>query len=133
MIEAKEWMKFAENAHLICFNEKRPDAMNRIDYALVVEENDMPLAYMTIKELDSETVYMQYGGAFPSAKNTIKSFQSYEVMMNFLKENYKLGLTLIENTNTAMMKFAMKFGLRVTGLKLFNGIILLEHSIKFKE
>jgi hypothetical protein len=131
-----EWKALAQNAHLACFGEIRDPAMNRIDYALMAADDGTPCAYMTCRELDSESVYMQYGGAFPGTKGTIKSLQSYAMFLRFLSEKYKRGTTLIENTNHPMMKFAMKMGLNITGVRYFkeNGEtkILLEHAIEWR-
>jgi len=132
-LSAAEWEKYSEQAHLICFQEIRPAAINRIDFALVVDDGGLPQAYMTCRETDSETIYMQYGGAFPSAKGTIKSFKAYQLMLDALSGKYKYGTTLIENTNTAMLKFAMQSGLRVIGVRNFCGSILLENFIDWRK
>lgn len=126
---SEQWSKYAETAHLICFDENRPADMNRIDFALVVEEDSVPLCYTTCREVDSETVYMQYGGAFPSAKGTIKSYAGYGLIIEHLLHNYANITTLIENKNTVMLKFAMKVGFLITGLRNYKNTVLLEHSI----
>ncbi|MNY47228.1 hypothetical protein D3C86_1824810 [compost metagenome] len=107
--------------------------MNRIDFALMTELDGVPLSYMTCREVDEETVYMAYGGSFPSAKNTALSFQSYQAFIEYLSTKYKRATTLIENTNFPMLKFAMKEGLVITGLRNFKGSILLEHSIEWNK
>lgn len=130
---ADQWKQYSEQAHLICFNEHRPADMNRIDFALVADLDGIPQAYMTCREVDAETVYMQYGGAFPSAKGTVKSFRSYEAILGKLSSVYKHGTTLIENTNTPMLRFAMQAGLRVIGVRNFKQSILLEHFIEWRQ
>ena len=126
-----EWDKYSQDAHAVCFGEVRPAGMNRIDFALTTIENDIPLSYMTCREVDSESIYMQYGGAFPSAKGSVKSFISYTMMINHLSTRYKRASTLISNTNHAMLKFAMKVGLEIIGVRLFKGEIFVEHLIEF--
>lgn len=128
-----EWDKYAEYAHLVCFDEHRPKEMNRYDFALVAEEDGKPLTYMTCREFDSETIYMAYGGSFPSAKGTIKSFRAYELCLEYLSKQYSQGTTLIENDNYPMLKFAMKQGLKVIGVRSFKDSVLLEHLIIWKE
>lgn len=128
---ADQWKQYSEQAHLICFSEHRPADMNRIDFALVADVDGVPQTYMTCREVDSETVYMQYGGAFPSAKGSIKSYRGYEAMLARLADAYKYGTTLIENTNTPMLRFAMQAGLRVIGVRNFKQSILLEHFIEW--
>jgi hypothetical protein len=128
-----EWKILAQNAHLACFNEDRSPEMNRIDFAILVVDNDVPIAYGTFREVDSETVYMQYGGSFPNVRSTIKSFKAYCACLRYLKERYKRVTTLIENTNLVMMKFAMKQGLRIIGIRNFKGSILLEHFMEWSK
>lgn len=130
-MSSSEWDKYSADAHLICFGEERPAGMNRIDFALTAIEGDIPQAYMTCREVDSESVYMQYGGAFPSSKGTIKSFIGYTSMIAELAHRYKRASTLISNKNHAMLKFAMKVGLDIIGIRNFKGEIFLEHLIEF--
>lgn len=130
-VSQQEWMKISSEAHELCFNERRDPSFERIDFALVVAMGSTPVAYMTCKELDAESIYMQYGGAFPSGRDTALSFRAYSSMIDYLSQNYVRGGTLIENTNTAMLKFAMKKGLLITGVRNFKGSILLEHCIEF--
>lgn len=128
VLSSDEWSVFAEAAHLAVFGEHRPSSMNRIDFALVSEKDGVPMSYTTIREVDSESVYMNYGGSFPSAKGTIYSMKSYIAFIDFLKSKYQNITTLIENTNTPMLKFAMKAGLVVIGVRTFKKSILLEHA-----
>lgn len=127
ILSSSEWLQISEAAHLVCFNEVRPSGMERIDYALVVEKDGIPLGYATIRETDSESVYLQHGGALPSAIGTTTSFSCYLLVVNYLMENYQRISTLIENTNTPMLKFAMKAGLRIVGIRNIRNSILLEN------
>lgn len=127
-----DWAKYSETAHLVVFDETRPTALERINFALVVETDEgVPAAYSTIKELDSETAYFQYGGSFPGTKGTTASLRAYKLIMGFISKAYKRAGTLIENTNTPMLKFAMNEGWLITGMRVFDGKILLEHKIDF--
>lgn len=132
-LSPQEWEGLAEQAHLAVFGEVRPASMNRIDFALVTERDSVPLQYMTCREADEETVYINYGGSFPSAKGTPLSYQCFELEMAYLQEKYKRATMLIENTNQPMLKFAMKQGLVITGIRNFKGSILLEHTIEWSK
>lgn len=122
-----EWAQISENCHAVVFKEKRPAEMDRIDYVLLVEEEDgVPSGYCTVRELDSESVYWQYGGAFPGTHGTIKSVGSYESLINWTKQHYKRISTLVENTNIRYLKLAMHYGFRVIGCRTFHGKIYLE-------
>lgn len=124
---------FSKNAHLFSFKEIREPRMDRIDYALlVINDNDEPVAYQTCKELDSTSVYWQFGGVFPPIIGTVNSMKVYEALRDYHKEHYDRVTTYIENENCVMLKMAMKIGFRICGIKYFNGKILLEHKLEFK-
>lgn len=126
-ITATEWVEMAANAHLICFNEKRPASMDRIDYVLLNVRGDEALNYCTVKELDAESVYWQYGGAFPNTKGTIQSAKSYARNIDWtFKQGYKRITTYVRNDNIAMLKIQLKCGFRVIGTRTFKNEIYLE-------
>lgn len=120
--------KFAEEAHLAVFKEVWPRDFERIDYALVtVDEADKLVQYVTIREMDKESCYLQYGGSFEDFRNSIKSWRSYEVILDYLGKEYKNVGFLIENSNFPMLKFAIKKEFVVCGLRHVNGKLFLEH------
>lgn len=122
-----EWKLVSEDAHLMTFNELRPESLSRIDFALVVWD-EKPLGYITCREFDSETIYISYGGAF---EKSFKVLEGYKTMLNHLKETYKRATTLVENNNIPMLKMAMSQGFLVTGIKNFKNQIYLELSQEF--
>lgn len=127
-----DWRELSEAAHLSVFNEKRSSSVDRIDYALLCETADKNLvAFMTCRELDDETVYWQHGGSFPRFRDTLYSFASYSQFVEWHREKYKRVTTLIENTNTVYLKFAMKVGFKIIGVRNFDNQILLEHLLEF--
>lgn len=129
-LSQSEWMQYAEEAHRICFNESGYKALETADFALLVTEDDKLICYTTIKINDAETCYMQWGGAFPDSKGTVSSFKGYLQMIDKLKSEYKYITTRIENTNTPMLKFAMKAGFLICGVRSFKGAVLLEHLLE---
>ncbi len=123
-----DWARYSETAHLICFGEHKPVSLDRIDFALVCKSDSNLLGYVTCREIDEKTLYWQFGGAFPGTKN---SFRGYQTLIEYCSTRYKRLTTLIENTNMAMLKMAMKVGYRIVGIRFFNGTILLEHIMEF--
>lgn len=122
-----EWASLSEKAHVICFNEKRYSYMDRIDFTLLGVIDSEPVAYCTVRELDFESCYWQYGGAFPNVKDTVKSFAAYKKFADWCFENkYKRVSTYIANTNIVMLKMAFKVGFRIIGTRTFKGDILVE-------
>ena len=130
-IEKHEWKAMAERAHLICFNEKRPAQMDRIDYALLNVRGTEALSYCTVRELDGESCYWQYGGAFPNTKGTATTFYNYRRYAQWcFNQGYKRVTTYIENTNVPMIKIALKVGFRIIGTRFFKGHILVEFLLE---
>jgi hypothetical protein len=117
---------------LIAFGKLLPPGSERIDFAMIVSNSDgVAMGYVTCREQDAETVYWQFGGAFPGTRDTLRTFQGYRAFVDACR-NYKRITTLIENTNTVMLKMAMAVGFRVVGVRAYKGSILLEHLLEFE-
>lgn len=132
-LNKEDWMVLSDKAHLVVFNETRKPEMERIDFALMVESNaGIPMQYATCRELDSESLYFQYGGSFPGTKGTIKSIQCMELILDWAEfAGYRRIAFLVENTNQAMLKLALRCGFLITGIRNFKGMILVEHTKEF--
>lgn len=134
LIGRDDWKTFfAEEAHKLVFSEKRSADLDRIDFAILLVKEDSPVAFATCREHDSETVYMQYGGALPLNKKTYGVSQGYGQMIEFLSHNktYKRVTTRIGNENVAMLRLAMAVGFRIVGVTTFKGDVLLELLLEF--
>lgn len=131
-LSPSEWSLLSEDAHRAAFETVKPREMERIDYALVCSEGSDLKGYLTAKEMDGETVYWQFGGAFPGTKGTHYTIKGYLAFVRWTKEHYKRIQTRIENTNTAMLHFAMKAGFVIMGVRYVQGSILLELELEFK-
>jgi len=126
-LSSEEWKKYSTQAHVICFNQERDPSMDRIDFCLLNIKDRMPMNYCTVRELDSESVYWQHGGAFPNSKGTVHAYQSYLRNAKWCFSNgYKRITTYIQNTNLSMLKIALKVGFLVIGTRTFKGDIMLE-------
>lgn len=134
-ISFEDWIShLAEGSHLLAFGEKRPTSLERIDYALIlVDDKNEIAAFITCKEMDSETVYWQYGGAMPQYKETIYSVKGYELLLNWARDHYNRIHTRIENRNLPMLRMALKLGFLVTGTMTFKNKIYLELANEFLE
>ena len=128
-----EWDTLAKDAHVAVFGGGVPHGVIRYDYALVAVQDEIMQTYVTVREVTKDIVYWQYGGAFPPARDTIKSYRGYEAMTEWTRERYSEIFTLIENTNTVMLKFALHIGYRIIGVRNFDGEVLLEHRLDLKE
>lgn len=123
----ESWREISETSHVVCFKEVRPADMERISFALVAFEENTPLGYITCRELDSESLYIQYGGAFPTSEKSVLAWRCYEKFHRAIKEmRFKRVTTYIQNINIPMLKLAMKMGYRIIGVRFFNNEIFCE-------
>ena len=123
----KEWAEMSQDAHKVAFEEVRKPDMDRVSFALLGRENHIPLGYVTVRELDKESIYWQYGGAFPSSAKSPKVLTCYLKFINYCLElGYRRITTYIENTNKSMLKLAIEVGFLPIGIRTFKNQILLE-------
>ena len=133
-VDIEAWNDIAEKAYLSVFNSDRPTAMNTFDYALfVTDDDDKPVCYTTCLEFDSESIYMQHGGAFPEAQKTVKTARGYHLMIAFLREHYKQATTRILNINRPMLRLADSAGFVINGVDVHGEAIYLHLINKFVE
>jgi RimJ/RimL family protein N-acetyltransferase len=123
---AESWRNYAEAAHLAVFSEARPSALNRIDFALVVGRDATPLGYVTCRELDAESLYWQFGGAFPPASKSPVVLPCYRLFVEWCTGKYKRVTTLVASSNVTYLKLAMKIGFRIIGCRTVSGEVYVE-------
>jgi RimJ/RimL family protein N-acetyltransferase len=134
-ISPEEWAQVAEMTYQEVFEMERPKSLDRIDYALVAqdEESGRFLAFITCRELDSESVYWQYGGGFPGTRATVHALPTYLEAVKWTKARYKRITTLVESENVRYLKMAMAAGFRIIGTRTFKGTILVELLLDFEK
>lgn len=125
-VEKSEWSTLSEHAHSAVFQEIRPKEWDRIDYALLAVEDGSLYGYCTVRELDSSSIYLQYGGAFPPAAKSVKVYRAYSAFLAYFAARYRNVTTLVQNTNVSYLKLAMAFGFRIIGVRFFDGEIFVE-------
>lgn len=130
-VPKEEWAPMSEDAHRISFKENKPADWDRIDFALLGTKEGLLTGYVTCREHDAKTLYWQFGGAMPMAKDSITSFMTLQAFFDWSKTNYDRITCLVENTNTVMLKMAIKLGFRIVGIRTFKQTVLLEHLIEF--
>lgn len=129
VIDHKNWL---DGNHMIAcydqvFNEVRPRELEKCDFAFVIYKDEKPTSFITCIELDGETLYWQFGGAFDEVKKTIHVALSYKAAIQHAKDmGYKRITTRIENTNFEMLRLAMKYGFLIVGTWNFKGHVFLE-------
>lgn len=126
----EEWAKDSENAHRAVFGEIKPASWDRITYTLLAVCNDLPQGYVTVREVDPEAVYWQFGGMFWPKRGTPLTARIYRRLLEEQGKMSKFMTTYIENTNSAMLRLALSEGLQIIGVRNARGSVLVEF---FKE
>lgn len=135
MIQARymtkdEWKQMSSNAHMLAFNETWNEELERIDFAMLLVKDEEPVAYATLKEDGEKSIYIQYGGAFPNARQTVVSYKAFARMVDELLKNYKKITTLVENNNWGMLKYYWSARFKVTGIRYFKNLTFLEMTFE---
>lgn len=120
-----EWKGLAENAHVAMFSKSRPASMDRIDYVLVVDVDGVLGGYITVRELDAETVYWQFGGAFEWARKQSIVIREYDELLLAQKVLARRIVTKVENTNTSTLKLHLSRGFLIIGTEFWDGKTLV--------
>jgi RimJ/RimL family protein N-acetyltransferase len=131
-ITKDEWKLFSENAHCAIFEKHKNSNLEKCDFAILFYENEksLPLGFITCKELDSETLYYQYGGLFKDFRGKGFSTDLFKEISRWCHEKYKYVGFRVENTNLPMLKLAMNAGYKIVGIRNFHNYILLEHLLE---
>lgn len=130
--DKEQWELVSEGIHELVFDEIRPSFLNRIDYALVVWDEE-PIGYVTCRETDSESIYISYGGIIPKNRRTDKSKQAMNEIISYLKSNYKRANMLVENTNIFMLKKALNNNFIPVGVANYRGSIFIDLRYEWGE
>ena len=126
-IPAEEWAeKYSQNAHKAVFNEIKPGFRDRISYALLVVKDEIATGYVTVREMDDENVYWQFGGVLPTFRKSMTAVCSIEAALAWQKLVSRRVVTYVENTNSAMLRFYIKYGFLIIGTRTFNGKIMVD-------
>lgn len=128
-IPASKWVDtFSENSHAAVFGERLDPTLQRIDFALIAGNGRELITYATCKELDSESLYFQYGGSYPKYRGSPMVSQAFGDMIKWVEERYKRLSFLVENDNKRMLRLAAKHDFKICGIRHFKGKVLLEHA-----
>lgn len=131
-LSKEQWDILSYDAHVAVFKEKRPVQSNRIDYALLCTDDYKKIqGFVTIREIDHESVYWQYGGTLEQFRSTPVTFKGYCLFAERCFEEGASSIsTLVENSNTPMLKLALKIGFLVIGTKAHEGKIYLDLNLR---
>ena len=130
----EDFNKIAEQAHLITFDEYRPNTINTYDFALLAEDDaGIPLGYIACFEFDKESVWVLHGGVFPNTRKSMRAAQVFHKAMNYLRENYKRVKLDTRNDNIAMIKLAYSAGFKIMGVEQQHSGLYLAMGVEFEQ
>lgn len=119
-VEFEEWEPIAQISHMDCFGDEFLDYAKKFDYVVLVEDGDIRLGYSTVKELDSESAYLVFGGVFSHWRN--KKVGVFKEIVEFLKPKYKRIGFATKTKNFPMIKLGINENFELVGMKKFNKI-----------
>jgi GNAT superfamily N-acetyltransferase len=126
-LSQEDWVKnFSENMHKIVFKEIKPAHRDRISYALLVAKADAVVGYVTVRELDDENVYWQFGGVLPQYQGSMTAVRCIGEAVEWQRQRSKRIRTYVENTNSRMLRFWMASDFLVIGTHTFNGHVMVD-------
>lgn len=132
-ISPQAWKSIGAKAHQLAFGEGRPTGQERLDFALLVLEDDTILGYMTCRELDAVTLQWLYGGVIGKSHACL-TWRGLRAAIHWCKAaGYEKLLSIVENTNRAMLKLELTLGFLIFGLRMHAGHVLVENFLSLEE
>jgi ribosomal protein S18 acetylase RimI-like enzyme len=126
-ISQEEWMAgFSENMHKLVFKEIKPATRDRISYALLIVKDEEVIGYVTVREMDDENVYWQFGGVIPKFRRSMTAVKCIETAIEWQKARSRRIVTYVENTNLPMLKFYLSYGFLIIGTRTFEGKVMVD-------
>lgn len=119
--------------HRAVFRREKPQHFDRLDYVwlIVDDRTDTALGYVTVHELDHETVHWQFGGVFDWARKSILVARAYDACLAEQAKVSKRVTTVISARNTQMLKLAISRGWEIFGARNWNGETMVELKQEF--
>lgn len=126
-VTQEDWVAgFSENMHKLVFKEIKPATRDRISYAVLIVKDEEVIGYVTVRELDDENVYWQFGGVIPKFRKSMTAVKCIETAIEWQKQRSRRIVTYVENTNLPMLKFYLSYGFLIIGTRTFEGKVMVD-------
>jgi L-amino acid N-acyltransferase YncA len=130
-ITKDEWKNICEKTHAAVFGTIRKIEVDKTDRCILVfSDIGEPAGYATVQEWSSDLAYLQWGGSFLDFRNTASVYRGYSLVIDAVLSEYRTVFTLIENTNTPMLKMALKAGFLVVGTRFNSNRLMVELELQ---
>lgn len=126
-----DWRETAPLAHICVFDKVIGPDLERVDFALVVGDKQTPHGYITVKEHDGQTAYLQRGGLFEQVRGKgLSEPQFLECLDWFWGRGFTKVFFNVKNDNIPMIKLGLNTGFKISGMRQFKQELLLEMMIE---
>lgn len=126
-VTQEDWVAgFSENMHKLVFKEIKPATRDRISYAVLIVKDEEVIGYVTVREMDDENVYWQFGGVIPKFRKSMTAVKCIETAIEWQKQRSRRIVTYVENTNLPMLKFYLSYGFLIIGTRTFEGKVMVD-------
>jgi hypothetical protein len=127
IIDGEKWRNnFSDMAHEVCFGTSERSRIDAIDFAVLGFVGQDLGGYITCKIMDSESLYIQHGGAFPTFLKSVYVVPGYLMWIDMCMKDYKRISTKVKADNVAMIKLAFKAGFCIVGTTIFKNELYVE-------
>jgi len=137
-IDRDIWIKdYQDVAYKAVFGFDPPSEIKNslFDKAFLVidEEKDSPIIYATVKQTTEKSLFIEFGGSFPSYKLSPKVRKAFFLLCKTFKEagsTYTSLSTL--NNNISMQKLALSAGFMPMGMNISNHGLMIDYALQSK-
>lgn len=133
VIEKTKWDQMCESYLKDSFGTLVNEDYENYSFCILVKtEGDTPHTYAMVRELDSETAYLTFGGVTKDFRGQGDSYFAFTEIVSLLNKMYlRVGFSCRSN-NTGMIKVGLNEGFEITGMQTVYGfphlLFLLERG-----
>lgn len=125
ILSLPEWKLISLEAKKAVFGWDTAPEDEECDYAFFFTmEDDTPLGFVTVKDR-GEGAYLQFGGMFDVHKGTPYAMRMFECVLRSLQEKTKVITMKVKNTNTPMLRLALKCDFIPVGINYWKSCVFV--------
>ena len=130
IVEKAEWESIESFAHEELFGKEYLDLYKDYNFAVLVSGGADMVCYATIKELDADTAFLNFGGTFKKYQSQYLTSECLKKIKDTLTKKYKYVGFCCRTKNIAMIKVGLNNGFNIIGMKLVLGLPNLEFLLE---
>lgn len=126
VITKEQWKAVERESHADLFGDEYGELFKEYNFVVLVTLGPDMVCYATIKELDGDTAFLNFGGTFRRYRGQNLTSQCLEKILACLKPQYKYIGFCCRTKNIAMIKVGLNNGFQMIGMKLILGLPNIE-------